>query len=354
MVMKRNCIRLLVPASQTLFCSILVWTASGLAWGQAVTTKAALVAATYTNPVGDSPVHMGDPLVLQYEGKYYLYGSAGAPPGGFRYFESTDLVHWQARDGKIWQPAGGAPEVRFYQGKFYMTYSASPKGTGGLRMGIAISEKPEGPYRDLYFPWFDEGYGAIDSDLFVDDDGFPYLFFSRNGNMPGFNLGGTLYAVALTKDLKLKDKPKEILTPDQPWEMILEHNHWCLEGPYVFRHAGKYYMTYSANDTFRPGYAVGYAVADKPLGPWVKAKENPILKDTPEAGIAGPGHNSITWSPDHKEMFIAYHSHADPAKITRERVVNIDRLVFDDAGRLKVVGPTSAPKPMPSGVRITR
>lgn len=52
-----------------------------------------------------------------------------------------------------------------------------------------------------------------------------------------------------------------------------------------------------------------------------------------------------------KEMFIVYHSHADPTKITRDRVVNIDRLVFDEAGRLKVVGPTRDPKPMPSGSR---
>jgi beta-xylosidase len=309
--------------------------------------------ATYTNPVGNPPVHMGDPTARFYGGKYYLYGSVGSPAeGGFRYFESPDLVHWQPKAGSAWQRIGGVEDIEFYYGKYFLTYSGRVKDSsrGNRCTGIAVSDRPEGPFTVFNFPVYDGGYSAIDSFLFMDDDGSPYLYFSRNGNMTDFNLGGTLYAVALTpNEFKVIGTPKEIMTPDQPWEMILEHSHWCLEGPTVIKHSGKYYMTYSGNDTFRPGYAIGYAVADKPLGPWVKAKENPILKDTPEAGIAGPGHNSITTSPDGSEMFIVYHSHADPNKITRDRVVNIDRLVFDEAGRLMVLGPTRTPKPMPSG-----
>jgi beta-xylosidase len=320
----------------------------------AVKFDVAKSALTYTNSVGQPTVHMGDPLVLQHEGKYYLYGTIRSPEGGFRYFESSDLVHWQPKPGTAWKRVGGVQDVKFYEGKFYIVHSASVPGLKpeGPRECLAVSDRPEGPYRDLYTPWIETEFGAIDGMLFIDDDGAPYCYFSRNGNMPGFDLGGTLYAVALSpEDLKPIGKPLEIMTPDQPWEMILEHNHWCLEGPYVIKHNGKYYMTYSGNDTFRPGYAIGYAVADKPLGPWIKARENPILKDTPEAGIAGPGHNSITWSPDRKEMFIVYHSHADPHVITRDRVVNIDRLVIDENGRLKVIGPTSGPKPMPSGIK---
>ena len=66
----------------------------------------------------------------------------------------------------------------------------------------------------------------------------------------------------------------------------------------------------------------------------------------------------VIWAPQHiflypdgKEMFIVYHSHADPQKPSGDRVVNIDRLYFDEDGRLKIKGPTRSPQPMPSGCK---
>ena len=53
-------------------------------------------------------------------------------------------------------------------------------------------------------------------------------------------------------------------------------------------------------------------------------------------------------SPDGKEMFIIYHSHADPQKPSVDLVVNIDRIRFDEDGKLKIVGPPRSPQPMPS------
>ena len=47
-------------------------------------------------------------------------------------------------------------------------------------------------------------------------------------------------------------------------------------------------------------------------------------------------------------MFIVYHTHADPTKPSGERVVNIDRLQFDEEGKLKIEGPTRSPQPVPS------
>jgi len=108
-------------------------------------------------------------------------------------------------------------------------------------------------------------------------------------------------------------------------------------------------MTYSANNTGAPGYGVGYAVADRPLGPWVKSADNPLLSSRLEIGVSSPGHNSIVASPDGKEMFIVYHSHAEPANPRGPRVVNIDRIFFDASGALRVTGPTRSPQPMPSG-----
>ena len=48
-------------------------------------------------------------------------------------------------------------------------------------------------------------------------------------------------------------------------------------------------------------------------------------------------------------MFIVYHTHADAQKPSGDRVVNIDRINFDQSGRRKIVAPTRSPQPMPSG-----
>jgi GH43 family beta-xylosidase len=323
------------------------------AWPQAV--------STYTNPVGDPPIRMGDPFVLQHAGKYYLFGTTSSNTG-FQYYTSEDLVYWKPggwayqKTENSWADAlFWAPEVKFYRGKFYMTYSGRVRGSNPalwkMLTALAVSDKPEGPYRDLHAPWFDAGYSAIDGHIFVDTDGAPYLYFSRNGSQDGYSYGVN-YGVALAGDLsKLLGEPVKLTEADQPWERINWARNRCNEGPAVLKHNGKYYLTYSANSTGAPGYGVGYAVADKPLGPWVKSPDNPLLASSLEIGVSSPGHNSITMSPDGKEMFIVYHSHADPDNPKGARVVNIDRLVFDKSGRLRVIGPTRSPQPMPSGIQ---
>ena len=58
---------------------------------------------------------------------------------------------------------------------------------------------------------------------------------------------------------------------------------------------------------------------------------------------------SIVRTPDGRELFIVYHTHADPKRPSADRVVNIDRLEFTVDGRLRVKGPTRSPQPLPSG-----
>jgi GH43 family beta-xylosidase len=236
-----------------------------------------------------------------------------------------------------------------------MTYSGRVRGSNPalweMRIALAVSDTPEGPYRDLHAPWFDAGYSAIDGHIFVDTGGSPYLYFSRNGSREGYSYG-MIYGVALAGDLsKPLGDPVLLAEADQPWERINWARNRCNEGPTVVVHGGRYYMTYSANNTGAPGYGVGYAVADKPLGPWAKSPDNPILAGNAEIGVSSPGHNSIVLSPDGKEMFVVYHAHADPKNPGGPRVVCIDRMAWDNSGRLRITGPTRSPQPMPSGSR---
>jgi beta-xylosidase len=315
----------------------------------------------YTNPIGDTPVHMGDPFVLTHEGIYYLFGTT-SPDEGFRCYRSEDLVQWKQR-GWAWRtaPEGWAtgafwaPEVKFHRGKFYMTYSGIVRDSDPIRLGmaLAVSDTPDGPYRDLYAPWFDAGYSTIDGHIFVDDDEAAYLYFSRNGTEDGYSYGIN-YGVRLKSDLSAPDgEPVKLMEASQDWERVNWNENRCNEGVTVIKHDGVYYMTYSANHTEYSRYGVGYATAKHPLGPWTKALENPILSSRLEIGVSAPGHNSLVLSPDGTEMFIVYHTHADPMKPSSDRVVNIDRITFDAGGKLCVAGPTRSPQAPPSGsIRI--
>jgi beta-xylosidase len=133
----------------------------------------------------------------------------------------------------------------------------------------------------------------------------------------------------------------------QHWEGTLIN-----EGPFVLKHEGTYYLMYSANGATDPWYAVGYATASSPMGPWTKYKGNPILRKTDK--ISGPGHHSVIASPDGKELFIVYHTHQQPGRPTWSRQLAIDRLQFVESStgepaHMRVLGPTATTQPMPSG-----
>jgi beta-xylosidase len=317
------------------------------------------VGSCYTNPVGTTPVVMGDPFAWWHDGRYYLTGTTD-PEEGFRWFHSPDLMSW-SEGGWLWRRAADswvdgrlwAPEVCAYRGRFYLTYSGTLRGVSPMRMlmGLAVSDRPEGPYWDLRAPWFDPGYSTIDGHLFIDRDEIPWLYFSRNGRREGYDYG-VIYGVRLSEDLftPLGD-PVKLLEADQPWEMEIRDWNRCNEGSAVWHDGEHYIMTYSANHYMYPGYGIGVARARHPLGPWTKDPANPLVKTDPVAGVSGPGHNSVVLSPDGCERFMVYHTHADAQSPSAERLVCIDRLERDAAsGWWRLRGPTRSPQPLPSGV----
>src|SRR5690606_24733693 len=132
-------------------------------------------------------------------------------------------------------------------------------------------------------------------------------------------------------------KPKLMLRPpvsmsdkQSEWESrsVTSHevNRRWTEGSVTFKKDGLYYMMYSANHFGGEHYAIGYATAANPLGPYKKAANNPVLQKNTDKGVqvSGTGHNSITYSPDGKEMFCVYHGRT--AATGDERVVFIDRM----------------------------
>ena len=315
-------------------------------------------ATHYTNPIGTGVVRLGDPFALQHEGTYYLYGTGGR--NGFRYYTSTDLGNWTAA-GYAYQapadapPAGSywAPEVTRYQGKFYMVYSCAPQlpegGTEPYRMCLAVADSPAGPFTDLHKPWLPYAYGTIDGHIFVDTDGTPYLYFAAVGKSapPQTWIYGVIYGVQLKADLSGPEgEPFFCSEAMQPWERPFSDRTRCNEGAFVLKRGETYYMTYSANRWNDSFYAIGYSTAPSPRGPWTKSEANPLVGETREIGLSGPGHSSMAASPDGTELFIVYHAHA-PAGIRGGRTLNIDRVTFDKDGGMHVA-PTRSPQPLPS------
>ncbi len=311
---------------------------------------------SYTNPLEIKGI--GDPYILRSgDGVYYCYATSWEL--GFKAWRSTDLVSWEEAGpvytmnerswgkGDFW-----APEVSLVEGRYYMLYSARWLENDSLRVGLAVSDSPEGPFIDTGSgPFFDFGYAAIDAHLFIDDDGRKYLYYSRDcsEHIVNGNHESHIYMVELEDDLSaVRGEPVLLLRPDQEWEKRSRNAWFWNEGPSVLKHEGRYYLTYSANFYADREYAVGYAVSDSPIGPFAKAAENPILSAPPgEPRISGPGHNSFVRSPDGSELFMAYHIHTSPETGGGDRSLCIDRARFDARGRLEVDGPTASPQQVP-------
>ena len=93
-----------------------------------------------------------------------------------------------------------------------------------------------------------------------------------------------IYAQRLDDDGNLVGEDAIVLTNDQEWEGHL------IEGPWVTCQQGRYWIFYAGNDFGTPAYGIGVAVADHPLGPYVKQTE-PLLKSSKTWWA--PGHASV-------------------------------------------------------------
>jgi hypothetical protein len=98
----------------------------------------------------------------------------------------------------------------------------------------------------------------------------------------------------------LLGEDKIVLCNDLDWEGHL------IEGPFVTRQNGRYWLFYAGNDFATPHYGIGVAVADHVLGPYVKQGE-PLLRSTSE--WAAPGHASVAagLNGDPQLFFHAFH-----------------------------------------------
>ncbi len=327
--------------------------------------------AFFQNPLGINQI--GDPFVLKAsDGKYYCYPTSD-PNNGYKVWVSEDMVNWEeqglnaySKERDSWEKGDfWAPEVYEWQAKYYMYYTARWKENNSLRIGVAVSDDPLGPFKDIKnAPMFDFGYAVIDANILFDEDGENYLYYSRDcseNEYEGYN-ESHIYGIKLTEDLLgVEGEPVLLAQPDQPWELASGSYRWN-EGPLVFKREGIYYLMYSANFYADKNYSLGYATSEEPLGTFTKYENNPILytqTDWPE--ISGPGHHCITQSPSGQHWYVVYHTHSVPAIGGGDRQVNIDLMGFRADGSIYINGPTIAKQLKPaemdniiSGLKISK
>jgi hypothetical protein len=118
-------------------------------------------------------------------------------------------------------------------------------------------------------------------------------------------------------------EPTIVLANDLDWEGHL------IEGPWVTRQQGRYWLFYAGNDFCTPNYGIGYAVADHPLGPYVKRPE-PLLKSTSEWWA--PGHASVAPGLDDEPQLFFHAFFPGTGGYNAFRALLTARLRFGDKG----------------------
>ena len=255
-----------------------------------------------------------DPDVVADVTGYVAYATNGADVT-IQVATSPDLTTWSLLaddalpDLPDWAVAGDtwAPDVSMTaHGKFRMYFTATDRASGYQCIGTAHADSALGPFTPdpgvVACP-VDRG-GAIDPATFTGSDGTTFLLFKNDGNCCGIDTW--IWIAPVTADgLALAADPTRLLTTDLPWEGSV------VEAPTLVERDGAYVMFYSANDYNSLEYAIGYATAASPLGPFTKAGEPLLTTDSSGYLFFGPGGQDVVTGGDGDDRLVFHSWNAD-------------------------------------------
>jgi arabinan endo-1,5-alpha-L-arabinosidase len=310
--------------------------------------------ATFANPVLDAD--FPDPAVLKApDGFYYAYATQSDRDGkkvNLQVARSRDLVRWHwlgdalpvkptwaSRTWNFW-----APHVVRHEGRYFLYYSAEPDppatGPGtGLCLAVATSARPEGPFTDIGRPLqCGEGFANIDPMAFDDPATGKRLLYWGSGFRP-------IKVRELAPD-RMSFAPGSAAVDLVPPQKGADYQD-LVEGAWVVRRGGYYYLFYSGNNCCGKDahYAVMVARSRRAAGPFEKAAR-PIL--VARGRWLAPGHNSVATDRAGRD-WIVYHAvdTRNPGQpVNTRRVMLIDRIVWRD-GWPRVLGPSEHAQPVP-------
>ena len=250
-------------------------------------------------------IFTADPSAHVFNGRIFIYGShdiAGSTP-------ADDLgAHFEMRDYRIlsMDRIGGpvtigpvaldianvpwadkqmwAPDAAYKNGKYYLYFPAKARD-GGFRIGVAVSDKPEGPFTAQPQPI--RGSYSIDPAVFTDDDGASYMVFGGiwggqlqrwsngrydpNGSRTDRGKDGEAAIspriARLSGDmLQFAETPRELMIVDARGMPLLagDHDRRFFEASWMHKVGDTYYFSYSTGDT----HFINYATSKSPYGPF--------------------------------------------------------------------------------------
>ncbi len=307
--------------------------------------------------------YMADPSAHVFDGKIYIYPShdvdAGIPENDngdhfdmhdYHVFSIEDIdgeivdhgevlsvktIPWAGR--QLWDS-----DVAYKDGKYYLYFSLKDKNDV-FHIGVAVSEKPEGPFVAEKHPI--PGSFSIDPCAFKDDDDNYFLYFGglwggqlqryRNnkaiecGQEPADDEPALCARVVKLSDdmLHFAEEPRDVLLIDKDGTPIKAGNHdrRFFEASWMHKYNGKYYFSYSTGNT----HLLCYAIGDNPYGPFVY--QGVIL--TPVVGWTT--HHSIV---EFKGKWYLFHHDSVPSGgRTWLRSMKVIELEYNDDGTIKTI-----------------
>lgn len=260
----------------------------------------------FLNPPLVSEIYTADPSAHVFNNRIYIYASHDIESGGIEddsgnHFNMIDYhvismnldgsdvtvhpvglsvgdVTWA--ESKFW-----APDAAYKNGTYYLYFPAKD-ANNIFRLGVATSSNPEGPFTPQPTPM--QGSYSIDPAVFVDDDGSAYIYFGgiwggqlqrwengtydENGSLKDLGVAddpAILPRMAKLKDdmLEFAEEVKSIEILDKSGNPILTKDleRRFFEAPWIHKHNGIYYLSYSTGDT----HLIAYATSDNPYGPFI-------------------------------------------------------------------------------------
>ncbi|MBN1891361.1 MAG: glycoside hydrolase family 43 protein [Clostridiales bacterium] len=309
-------------------------------------------------------IFTADPSAHVFNGRLYIYPSHDCdeyhPPddGGEQYqmndyhvlslsdFDSEVIDHGvvlSVEDVPWAEKQMWAPDAAYKNGKYYLFFPAKDYD-GFFRIGVAIGEKPEGPF--VAEKNFIEGSFSIDPAVFIDDDGQAYMYvgglwggqlekwvtgeYDPEGEGPAADEPaiGAICAKMTADMLGFETKPRPVQILDENGAPLLakDEDRRFFEGPWMHKYKDKYYLSYSTGTTHR----LVYAVSDHPMGPFTYGGR--ILD--PVRGWTT--HHSIVEF--NGKWYLFYHD-ASMSGVDAQRCVKYAELFYNEDGSIQKVCP---------------
>ncbi|MDD3210810.1 glycoside hydrolase family 43 protein [Bacteroides graminisolvens] len=246
--------------------------------------------------------YMADPAVHVFNGKLYIYPShdreSGIPENdNGDHFDMKDyhVFSMETIDGPVTDhgvvldvkdiPWAGRQlwdcDCTCKDGKYYMYFPLKDQ-TDIFRIGVAVANKPEGPFIPQPDPM--KGSYSIDPAILDDGDGNYYMYFGGlwGGQLQRYKNNKALECAEFPADnepaipsriakladnmLEFAEEPRPVVILDKDGKPLTagDNNRRFFEASWVHKYNGKYYFSYSTGDTHQLCYAIG----DNPYGPF--------------------------------------------------------------------------------------